>query len=80
MKDIEYMAHFLPKFVTIWKTPDFPFRDSIEFETVELKTRDVIDAFMSLQRRAMEKANSIRDTERRNDATRKISNMVYFRK
>lgn len=79
--NINDMAKFLPKFVTIAKTPDFRWNAGTTYitrETVQLKTKDVISAFMSMQDSAMQEAKKIRDHERRAMAIECIKRMVFF--
>ena len=79
--NINDMAKFLPEHVTIARTPDWKFNGSttdITIETVELKTRDVIAAFMEMQRQAMQEARKIKDNDMRTIAMQRIRRMAFF--
>lgn len=77
------MAQFLPEKVRIAKTPDitYPVDDgravALYMETVELKTIDVINTFMSLKQQAMAEAYRITCEKRRKVAISKIESMAH---
>jgi hypothetical protein len=75
--DIKDMTQFLPPTVRIAKTPLFS-SDRYPMEVVELNTRDVVDAFMGMQRMATQEALKIRDAGRRAQAVKAIEAMTYF--
>jgi len=74
------MAKYLPRTTLIARTPDVEYISNpsppvnVPFTTVELKTVDVINAFLGLQRQAMEQARK----ERKKSAFNKIRNMITF--
>jgi len=77
------MANYLPRTTLIARTPDVNTvcnngepcnRQSIEIETVELKTVDVINAFLGLQRQAEEEAQK----QHKEHIYHKIRRMVTF--
>jgi RNA binding exosome subunit len=77
---IDEMLKFLPETVTIAKTPLHVFYgDEIKMETVELKTRDIVQAFLSLQRQAAKEACKIEKGERLKKIIERIKSMSYFR-
>ncbi len=76
------MARFLPERVRIAKTPDNVWRNStteVVMETVELKTRDVIAAFMAMQQQAIQRARELKDERLRAEAIKRIRAMTHFR-
>jgi len=75
------MAELLPEYTTIAKTPDlYPSSAdgantcNIKKETVEIKTADLIDAFMGLQR----EASAEEERRAKAESARKIRIMAYF--
>jgi len=74
------MARLLPIMTKIVKTPDYEWTvnpsppQNIVFETVELKSIDVINAFLGLQRQALEEAKR----QQKVSAFNKIRSMVTF--
>jgi len=81
-KELDVMLTYLPKFTMITKTPDYYHtidKDvSINIEQVELKTKDVVMAFLSLQKTAIKNAKRNIDKNRKDDAIDKIRRMVFF--
>ena len=81
----EDMARFLPETVRVAKTPDViyaPHNDSrtidVSMDVVELKTVDIINAFMSLKGQAIAEANRIKSERHRAMAISKIKSMAHF--
>ncbi len=81
MNDIEHMAQFLPRMTTIFKTPDWtiPAPHAFVMEYVELKTEDVIAAFLGLQREAILEAKKLQQDAKRTEAIRRIRAMAHFK-
>lgn len=85
-KDRKLMERYLPEYTRIAKTPD-RYCDweetkikTIKIEFVDLKTRDVINAFMNLQAEAIHYISQERNQQRREEAISRIRNMVFFDK
>lgn len=78
--NIKDMAQFLPPRVRIAKTPEFRWQQTtdITMEVVELKTEDVIAAFLSMQQQAIQEAGKISDARHRNAVIRRIRAMTHF--
>ena len=81
----EDMARFLPEVVRVAKTPDVmnaPCNGSraidVSMDIVELKTVDIINAFMSLKGQAIAEANRIKSERHRAMAISKIKSMAHF--
>ena len=83
ISDNDHMAEFLPEYTNIARTPDWGAymgtTTDVVVDTVELKTRDVISAFMGLQRQALKEAGKIKQTERRIEAIARIKRMAFFK-
>ena len=79
-QQIKDMLQFLPETTIVVKTPDLNIQAQriVEVETVELKTRDVIEAFMNLQQMAITTASEIENAQKRREAIDRIKRMVYF--
>lgn len=77
MTDIEELLQLLPKYVIVAKTPEYV-TDSMVMDQVQLQARDVVYAFLSLQRQAIEEASKRYGRERRDLAVAKIRRMVHF--
>ena len=77
------MEDLLPERTRIATTPDIYYsrnsqRTAINYETVELKTIDIIRAFMVLKEQAMAEAYKIKSDRRRHIAISKIKSMAHF--
>lgn len=86
-EDRKLMERYLPEYTRIAKTPDTSYsqwedRDCnyIEIEFVDIKTRDIINAFMNLQAEAIHCISQERNRKRREEAMSRIRNMVFFDK
>jgi len=80
--EIEVMLRFLPEYTRIIKTPD-PYemwdgKQTARFEEVELRTKDVIIAFLSLQREAISNAGWSKAETNKKEAIRRIEELSFF--
>ena len=81
------MARYLPEYTRIAKTPDLVYSvvaerliQPIEIEFADIKTKDIINAFMNLQAEAFHNLNQERNRKNREAAIKRIRNMVFFDK
>lgn len=81
---IETMLRHLPEYVKIAKTPDLYipiFLDNmieIEYEAVELKTIDLVQSFINLQKQAIKNIYENERGRKRAISIKKIKAMRYF--
>lgn len=80
------ILNYLPEYSIILETPDFYSAgdSSNELKTIKMKsvtvqTKDLVNAFMGLQREAIEKAEQERYWEKRMHVIDKIKRMTFFR-
>jgi len=79
------MAKYLPRMTIIAKSPDFeyivnpnPPLNTVQIDRVELKSIDVINAFLALQQQAIEQASKEKNKRIRDTAISKIHSLTTF--
>lgn len=82
--DRKAMEHYLPKYTKIAKSPELEVsfwedtQPPITIECVELKTSDVICAFMNLQSKALFNLTKEHNERKREEAIVRIKRMTFF--
>lgn len=86
IEDRRAMLRYLPEYtrvaqtptlVACWETNKTP--PKIVMEDIELKTSDIVSAFLYLQQAALENAHKERDKMLRERAIARIRQMTYFK-
>lgn len=75
---------YLPEYTTIAESPDLYYgsihdtSNDIKIKTTTLKTKDIVNSFLGLQRQALNRIDEINSVTDRDILVMKIKRMSYF--